>query len=227
MKDTLTQDEFAEQWASIEEDKFQVSDEYIKRLQELFRKDHLEKVMVDPSVNHAWIPNVVKLNETKNQHYEIIADDDYEFRDENGNVIEAKKIVLEKKKPKYPECYEECCEVLNVPNLELAYNTDYSKLNLSQNEWKWLGKYNALHRLRICRDAYWYCYAKENNMPFNWKPEWSSSDQEKFTIRMYDGYRHFGHDKYLHSVLAFPTAEMRDAFYENFKGLIEECKELL
>jgi hypothetical protein len=28
-------------------------------------------------------------------------------------------------------------------------------------------------------------------------------------------------------ILAFPTAEMRDAFYENFKELIENCKELL
>ena len=25
----------------------------------------------------------------------------------------------------------------------------------------------------------------------------------------------------------FPTAEMRDVFYENFKELIEKCKELL
>ena len=28
-------------------------------------------------------------------------------------------------------------------------------------------------------------------------------------------------------LLAFPTEEMRDAFYENFKDLIEQCKELL
>ena len=28
-------------------------------------------------------------------------------------------------------------------------------------------------------------------------------------------------------ILAFPTQEMRDAFYENFKDLIEQCKELL
>ena len=27
--------------------------------------------------------------------------------------------------------------------------------------------------------------------------------------------------------LSFPTEEMRDAFYENFKDLIEQCKELL
>ena len=26
---------------------------------------------------------------------------------------------------------------------------------------------------------------------------------------------------------AFPTAEMRDAFYESFKDLIEKCKKLL
>ena len=28
-------------------------------------------------------------------------------------------------------------------------------------------------------------------------------------------------------ILTFPTEEMRDAFYENFKDLIEGCKELL
>ena len=29
------------------------------------------------------------------------------------------------------------------------------------------------------------------------------------------------------TILAFPTEEMRDEFYENFKELINECKELL
>ena len=29
------------------------------------------------------------------------------------------------------------------------------------------------------------------------------------------------------TILEFPTEEMRDAFYENFKELINECKELL
>lgn len=28
-------------------------------------------------------------------------------------------------------------------------------------------------------------------------------------------------------ILAFPNKEIRDAFFENFKDLIEECKELL
>ena len=36
----------------------------------------------------------------------------YQFVDENGNVINATKIVLEKKKREYPKTYEECCYVL-------------------------------------------------------------------------------------------------------------------
>lgn len=33
----------------------------------------------------------------------------YQFVDENGNVINATKIVLEKKKKGYPKTFEECC----------------------------------------------------------------------------------------------------------------------
>ena len=36
----------------------------------------------------------------------------YQFVDENGNVINATKIILEKKKKEYPKTYEECCKVL-------------------------------------------------------------------------------------------------------------------
>ena len=39
--------------------------------------------------------------------------EDYIFKDENGNVINATKIVLEKKKKEYPKTYEECCKVMN------------------------------------------------------------------------------------------------------------------
>jgi hypothetical protein len=31
----------------------------------------------------------------------------------------------------------------------------------------------------------------------------------------------------LNRILVFPTEEMRDAFYENFKDLIEKCKKFL
>jgi hypothetical protein len=38
--------------------------------------------------------------------------DGYIFKDENGNVINATKIVLEKKKKEYPKTYDECCKEL-------------------------------------------------------------------------------------------------------------------
>ena len=38
--------------------------------------------------------------------------DGYELKDENGNVINAQKIVLEKKKKEYPKTNEECVKIL-------------------------------------------------------------------------------------------------------------------
>ena len=141
----------------------------------------------------------------------------YEFRDENGNVIEAKKIVLEKKKPKCPESACECCIVLGAKlmrTIEEGYKGELMK---------------QFQLLITCRDAYWYCYAKETNMPFNWKPDWAMYSKPKHCIIYSDNEikwqgKHFVTEA---KVLAFPTAEMRDAFYENFKELIEVCKELL
>ena len=40
--------------------------------------------------------------------------DGYELKDENGNVINTHKIVLEKKKNEYPKTYEECCKVFGL-----------------------------------------------------------------------------------------------------------------
>ena len=56
---------------------------------------------MNEKINHAWIPQVIKLDEIhKNERFEITRNEEYEFRDENGNVINATKIVLEKKSPK-------------------------------------------------------------------------------------------------------------------------------
>lgn len=59
-----------------------------------------------------------------------------------------------------------------------------------------------------------------------WEPDWNDSTR-KCTIVV------IGNDLVKHYtfaqnfILAFPTEEMRDAFFENFKDLIERCKELL
>ena len=51
--------------------------------------------------------------------------------------------------------------------------------------------------------------------------------QKKFAIDMLEYRISFEVHSGYNSILVFPTKEMRDAFYENFKDLIEECKELL
>lgn len=139
----------------------------------------------------------------------------YVFKDENGNVINATKIVLEKKKKEYPKTYEGCAK-------ELGYNQVIPKDHI-------LGYMGTLlsnfQQLLICRDAYWQIAGEEMGLE---KP-WGTGDckivygicREKGNIVKRDDY--FGGTH----TFEFPIREMRDAFYENFKELIENCKELM
>ena len=138
---------------------------------------------------------------------EIQIADGYEFQDENGNTINARKVKIVKKKPKYPTTYEECCEVLN---LTPCYNVAYEYYRGEELD--------ALYQLLVCRDAYWKIAG--------WKPDWKEHEF-KYYISTYRC--EVDRDKVYHcnNVLAFPTSEMRDTFYENFKDLINDCKELL
>jgi hypothetical protein len=144
----------------------------------------------------------------------------YIFKDENGNVINATKIVLEKQKKEYPTTIEECCEILG-----LEFNPFYTGVKHQVNY-----KDGLLHNLKcllIYRDAYWKLYGEEMGLGKSWKPDWED-ESDKFTIGYF--YNDIDTDiirNYESHPFAFPTKEMRDAFYENFKELIEQCKELL
>ena len=143
--------------------------------------------------------------------------DGYIFKDENGNVINATKIVLEKKKTEYPKTYEECENILGLEDsiIEGCLGYEYKLLN-------------AFQKLLMCRDAYWTLYGEEMGLEKPWEPDWLDDDVIKYIIS-HDGKR-FGTRgglNYINYILAFPTEEMRDYFYENFKELIEICKELL
>ena len=167
-------------------------------------------------INHAWIPQVIKLDEIhKNERFEITRNEEYEFKDENGNVINATKIVLEKKKKEYPKTYEECCKVLGFENTEMVFEDDYRDINPPKEQWKRLGLMNQLNKLLICRDAYWKIAGEEMGLGKPWEP------QEGVIYCYMPNAPH-----YIRSIFPFPTEEMRDAFYENFKSKIEICKEL-
>ena len=150
--------------------------------------------------------------------HEFLCPDGYEFRDEKGNVIEAKKIVLEKK-PKHPKSYEECLKVLNIP---------YAALYIQQPP-----RYNykldlllKFQTLLICRDAYWKIAGEEMGLGKPWEPDWQGMPT-KYVLNNDNGKIVKNAFWYSKQILGFPTEEMRDAFYESFKKLIEECKELL
>ena len=170
---------------------------------------------------------------TGNQDVWVLPDG-YEFKDENGNVINAQKIVLKKKKPKYPKTYEECCEVLSIPSYyKVKYATYEHGLHEYTTSNKLLllqGKLNILGKLLICRDAYWKLYGEETGKP--WEPDyieesWEQGSPIKYVIYNIGTYIVKERKSSPNHILAFPTAEMRDAFKENFDPDIENCKEFL
>ena len=165
--------------------------------------------------------------------HEAILPEGYVFKDENGNIINATKIVMEKKEKKekkYPKTYEECCKILGAdPNNFLTItNLYYGEVETTDYERVLLGKFASLWELRICRDAYWKIAGEEIGLGKPWEPDWKNPNHDSYpTITRCDG-RVIKTTIYTHDCpLAFPTSEMRDAFYENFKELIERCKELL
>ena len=131
----------------------------------------------------------------------------YQFIDENGNVINAQKIILEKKKNEYPKTFEECVSVLMCKG--------GNRMSLEQM--------NTFRKLIDARNAYWTIYGIENGLGKPWEPTMETvyciSRNENVMKCSYRGGKS--------NVLEFPTEEMRDTFYENFKSEIESCKEFL
>lgn len=134
---------------------------------------------------------------------------DYEF------VLKDGKTYFVKKKPQYPKTYEKCAQILleraSVRN-DIGYKGDLLI---------------ALQQLLVCRDAYWKIAGEQMGLGKLWKPDWEKADEKKYCIVNTEGNVAKWVQKTTNKILAFPTEEMRDAFYENFKDLIELVKELL
>ena len=146
--------------------------------------------------------------ESKAEEIEVILGD-YEFVLKNG------KTYFVKKKPEYPKTYEECCKML-------GYSGNYNMILTTDVDNK---LFNALYRLKVCRDAYWKIAGLQNGLCKPWKQDYND---RCFIIANHKGnihaYEYHGSDNV---ILAFPTKEMRDAFKENFDKDIDECKEFL
>lgn len=151
--------------------------------------------------------NIVFPNENYADKVELCLGDDYEI------VVEDGRTFVQRKKPKYPKTYEECCKVLD---------TDCTAILRPGYKYREIENFQ---KLIFCRDAYWKIAGKEMGLDKPWKQDY---DDRCFIIANNNGnihtYEYHGNNNV---ILAFPTVEMRDAFYENFKDLIEKCKELL
>lgn len=128
------------------------------------------------------------------------------------------KLVISEKKPKYPDNYEECVRIAkNIHGYDIHIDVPaYGELM------------ESFVKLLICQDAYWKIAGEEMGLGKPWEPNWQKTEERKFCIiRRSDNAVTKWETKSIARFLAFPTEEIRDIFYENFKDLIEQCKSLL
>lgn len=122
--------------------------------------------------------------------------------------VENGEIILKPKK-ELPKTLEKCIGLLN----------DKEKIGI-------IHLTGRLNKLLFARNAYWKLAGEEMGLGKPWGNDFEDDDN-KFFISNDEGELHTGVTFHNNYILAFPTAKMRDAFYENFKDLINECKELL
>ena len=125
---------------------------------------------------------------------------------DNGLLVE-----FVKKQPQCPKTYDECVDMFNC-TVETA-NLETLK---------------ALRELIYCRNAYWKIAGEQMGLGKPWEPEYPS-DPYIFTIENHGNriIKNTISDRWKNRILIFPTEEMRDMFYENFKEMIEVCKDFL
>ncbi len=128
---------------------------------------------------------------------------------DNGMIVE-----YVKKQPQYPKSYRECCDTL----YRNSRHDECYEACLQGHPMQ------TFARLLICRDAYWKIAGEQMGLDKPWEPDWEDENEIYYTIS-YDGVNiKCYNDTNVYSKLAFPTKEMRNAFYEEFKDLIEQCK---
>ena len=164
------------------------------------------------------IPQSINLTHSNVNEIEVVLGD-YEF------VLKDGKTYFVKKKPQYPKTYEECCDILDIhPSRELqpSFFTDISEIEKDLSY-----KLSLLYKLYICRNAYWKIAGEQMGLDKPWKPDWDNENEFKYSLYYFRNRIVYDFTFINPSFLTFPTAEMRDAFHENFKDMIEQCKELL
>ena len=174
------------------------------------------------SINYFKIKKDENLEENKFPSFEPMfkINDELEYKIPDGyeiTEVSKGKVFIKPIKSKYPTTYEECYDEGNT-ELHFIY-VDKDERDL----------YELFIQLIRCRTAYWKIAGEEMGLDKPWEPDYLK-DANTIRYAIYntgDEIVKLDGKLYRNYILCFPTEEMRDAFYENFKKEIEQCKELL
>ena len=208
--------------------KYLVSDE--SNLNIWYTAERLNEFRTISKINNMKINNMKTKVEGMVINFDIYTEDEVELKLGDYEIeIRDGKTYAVKKKPVYPKTYEECCKALKISKrAQLSYtNPEVERGNTYLSNEKYL--LDAFMKLRICRNAYWKIAGEQMGLNKPWDStygcgEWGycigySINENKIYLQDYR--------ILVNHTLVFPTKEMQDTFYENFKDLIEQCKELL
>ena len=157
----------------------------------------------------------LKVHSLRFDKTQLVINDEYELKQEGDAYYIVRKEI------QYPKTYKECFNICfgNKHHIVQVVGLD----GLGDNK----ELFESFIKLKICRDAYWKIAGEEMGLGKAWKPDWTNTNERKYCIVNTMGKVEKWVQKTTNKIFAFPTEEMRDAFYENFKELIENCKELL
>lgn len=158
------------------------------------------------------VERYLKVWEETERGMEVVVNDKFELKEIDG------KFYLTEKRPKYPKTYEECCDVLG--------SASYKSLTLINVTNEEDSLYTNFIRLIRCRNAYWKLYGEQVGLGKPWEPDYKDGCI-KYTITVAENEIYTDVSYIFNYVLIFPTEEIREAFYQTFRELIEKCKTLI
>ena len=174
---------------------------------EYYWSDEMIDGLVQDDNNHLT-ETVVDTVKESNDRYRIVIDPRFDIEVDEGEYYAVRR------KKEYPKTFLSCCDVLGIEDT-ISRGVKGYKSNLL----------DTFQKLLICRDAYWKLYGEEMGLGKPWEPE---DLRYVYSFFRWDGDITISNTCYGNNhIFEFPTEEMRDMFYENFKELIEICKELL
>lgn len=205
-------------WDSEHEEVVYQLDHIVRRLTTLAAASEL--ILYTPDENEETIEkyNVeryLKVWEKTEQGLEVVVNDKFELKE-----IDGKFYLTEKRLEylRYLKTYEECCDFLGLENYK-----SLTLINVTDEE---DSLYTNFIKLIRHRNAYWKLYGEQIGLGKPWEPDYKDGCI-KYTITVAENEIYTDVSYIFNYVLIFPTEEIRDTFYQNFRELIEKCKTLI